>query len=97
MSNAGSILKATPGKAPEWSKLTVGQEIVLGQHFSGHREDVTFEQVMQDLISGDEDTDVWEPFCEWDENFFIQHCRDLARAIDKTILEATHNQHQFCE
>ncbi len=70
---------------------TIGQQIVLGQHLSDWPEDKTFTDILLTIIDGDKDSviSIWEPFCEWDKEFFVDHIYDLSRAIDAAIKEIT--------
>jgi len=72
--------------------LSHGQSIALNHHLAGYPENVSFETVMDMIIDGDEEVDIWCYFEEWDANALTEHLTKLAHSIDKAVIESKNEE-----
>ena len=55
---------------------------VLGNHLTEFDSTITFDQVLDRMIDGDEDIVVWMYFEDWDAEFLAEHMSNIVESFD---------------
>lgn len=62
--------------------LTQGEMIVLNHHLTEWPDDTSFADILNLIHNQDESVSVWEPFNEWDSEYFMTHIKHIADSIN---------------